>query len=155
MTNFIADPNARTLLRVDTLLVLGLLLMSNYTSVLRLGRKVYATPEDYALNRMALPSAAHLASSSDPDEPIARARRIHRNHLENVLPFLVLSVLYALTEPGHALFAGLLWAFLALRVMYTVFYLRSMQPHRTIAYTVGALLQFSIAVLTLLATLAA
>ncbi|MEI9952965.1 MAG: MAPEG family protein [Pseudomonadota bacterium] len=154
MTNFIDDPNARTLLQVDTLLVLGLMLMSNYTSVLRLRRKVYATPEDYTLSRVALPSAGE-SSSSGLCDPIARARRIHQNHLENVLPFLVLSLLYALTEPGHALFAGLLWAFFAVRVTYTIFYVRSMQPHRTIAYTVGALLQFSIAVLTLVATLAA
>jgi glutathione S-transferase len=155
MTKLITDPNVRTLLQVDTLLVLGLMLMSNYTSVLRLSRKVYATPEDYALNRLAVPSATiESPSSAELGDPIARSRRIHRNHLENVLPFLVLSVLYALTEPGHALFAGLLWAFLALRVIYTVFYVRGMQPHRTIAFTVGALIFFTIAVLTLAATLA-
>lgn len=156
MIHFTAESNLRTLLQVDTLLVLGLMLMSHYTSVLRLSRKVYATPEDYALNRIALPSAATGgASSVEAADPIARSRRIHRNHLENVLPFLVLSVLYAITEPDHALFAGLLWAFLIVRVVYTVFYLRSMQPHRTIAYTVGAVLQLTMAVLTLVAALAA
>jgi len=155
MTKLIADPNVRTLLQVDTLLVLGLMLMSNYTSVLRLSRKVYATPEDYALNRLAVPSATvESTRSAELGEPIERSRRIHRNHLENVLPFLVLSVLYALTQPGHALFARLLWAFLALRVIYTVFYVRGMQPHRTIAFTVGALISFTIVVLTLAATLA-
>jgi len=147
MTNFIADANVRTLLQVDTLLAIGVMSMSSYTSVLRLKRKVYATPEDYALNRRPLPPA--FASASDVDEPIARSRRIHRNHLENVLPFLVLSVLYALTEPEHALFAALLWTFLALRVAYTFFYGRGLQPYRTIAYTLGAVIQFTLALLTL------
>ena len=151
MTTFTADANVRTLLQVDTLLIIGVMSMSSYTSVLRLRRKVYATPEDYALNRMPLPRTGTLAANID--EPIARSRRIHRNHLENVLPFLVLSALYALTQPEPALFAGLLWGFLALRVAYTVFYSRSLQPHRTIAYTLGAVIQFTIALLTLIATL--
>jgi uncharacterized MAPEG superfamily protein len=150
MTNFITDANVRTLLQVDTLLTIGVMSMSNYTSVLRISRKIYATPEDYALNPTAGPGAVALAPAVD--DPIARSRRIHRNHLENVLPFLVLSALYTLTQPGHALFAGLLWAFLVVRVAYTVFYGRSMQPHRTIAYALGAVIQFTIAVLTLAAT---
>src|SRR6478735_7082090 len=152
MNHFIGDANLRTLLEVDTLLVLGLMCMSTYTSVLRLSSKVYATPEDYALNRAALPSAA-LAPNAD--DPIQRSRRIHLNQMENVLPFLVLSLLYALTEPGHGLFAALLWGFLALRVVYTVFYLRSLQPHRTIAYTLAMVIQCSIALLTLVAALSA
>ncbi|HYQ41971.1 MAG TPA: MAPEG family protein [Polyangiaceae bacterium] len=146
MTHFIADANLRTLLQVDTLLVLGLMSMSNYTSVLRLTRKVYATPEDYALFRR-----TSTAGALDSGDPIERSRRIHRNHLENVLPFIALSGLYALTEPEHALFASLLWAFLALRVSYTVFYSRAMQPHRTVAYTLAAVIQFSIASFTLFA----
>jgi glutathione S-transferase len=147
MSNYIADPNVRTLLQVDTLLVLGVMAMSNYTSLLRLRRKVYATPEDYALNRMALPKGVSLAS--DGDDPIARSRRIHRNHLENVLPFLVQSGLYVLTGPGHVLFAGFLWTYLGLRVVYTLFYSHGLQPHRTIAYTLGAVIQFTVALLTL------
>jgi glutathione S-transferase len=156
MTNLVSDPNVRTLLQVDTLLVLGLMLMSSHTSLLRLRRKVYATAEDYALNGIALPGASPEApGSSELSDPIARSRRVHRNHLENVLPFLVLSALYALTAPGHALFAGLLWSFVAVRLTYTVFYLRSKQPHRTIAFAVGVVLQLTIAVLTLVATLTA
>jgi uncharacterized MAPEG superfamily protein len=155
MTNLIVEPNLRTLLQVDTLLVLGLMLMAGHTSVLRLTRKVYATPEDYALNGIELPRAdAHSPGSSGLSDPIARSRRVHQNHLENVLPFLVLSVLYAFTDPSHALFAGLLWTFLAVRVVYTLCYLRSWQPHRTIAYVVGAVIQATVAILTLVATVA-
>ncbi len=152
MKNFIADANVRTLLEVDTLLVVGLMLMTGYTTLARYGAKVYATPEDYALNGRALPAEPVVSALA---APVARARRIHRNHLENVLPFLVLSALYAVTEPEHALFAALLWSFLALRVFYTLFYARSMQPHRTIAFSLGVLIQSIIAVLTLIAAFSA
>ncbi|HET7545470.1 MAG TPA: MAPEG family protein [Polyangiaceae bacterium] len=155
MNQFVADANVRTLLQVDTLLVMGLMSMTGYTSLLRLTGKVYATAEDYAWNGRALPAAGAEPASAALSDPIARVRRIHLNHLENVLPFLVLSTLYALTEPAHALFAGLLWAFFATRVFYTLFYSRSMQPHRTITFSLGIAIQVGIAVLTLLASFAA
>jgi uncharacterized MAPEG superfamily protein len=154
MIHLMDDANVRTLIRVDTLLALLLISMSNHTSVLRLRRRVYATPEDYALARVEVPSALISLSSPALGDPIERSRRVHRNHLENVLPFLVLSVLYALTAPGHALFAGLLWSFLAVRVIYTACYLRGLQPHRTIAYTLGVMIQVTVALLALAATLA-
>ena len=67
------------------------------------------------------------------------------------MPALVMSALYAVTRPAHATFAALLWSFLVVRVVYTVSYARGLQPHRTIAYTVGALLEFAMVVLTLVA----
>jgi hypothetical protein len=45
------------------------------------------------------------------------------------------------------------WGFLAARVLHTVFCARAMQPHRTIPYTVGALIMFAMALPTLRATL--
>lgn len=85
------------------------------------------------------------------DDPIARSRRIHQNHIENVVPFLILSALYAITQPAHVTFASLLWTFLVARVIYTVAYARGLQPHRTLSYTVAALAQFAVVVLTLVA----
>ena len=151
MADFLADPNCRTLLQVDTLLILLLMSMSNYTSVLRITRKIFANPEDYAQKRLAAPEPS--STPSEGHELVARSRRIHHNHLENVLPFLVLSLLYALTQPGHALFAGLLWSFLIARVIYTGFYVFRLQPHRATAYGVGLVVQGVIAILTLVATL--
>lgn len=152
MTFFIADPNLRTLVQVDTLLILVLMSTSNYTSLLRVTRSVYANPEDYAQKGLPLPAPS--SASLETETSVARSRRLHLNHLENVLPFLLLSLLYALTQPGNALFAGLLWSFLIARVIYSIFYAFGLQPHRTIAYTAGLLIQTAIAILTLVATLA-
>jgi glutathione S-transferase len=152
MIDLIADPNVRTLVQVDTLLIMGLILMSNHTSVLRVTRKVYANPEDYLQKRLAVPEPSSVPGEGA--DSVARSRRIHLNHLENVLPFLTLSLLYALTQPAHALFAGLLWSYLIARSIYTGFYATGLQPHRTVAYAVGLVVQSAIALLTLVATLA-
>jgi glutathione S-transferase len=144
MPEITLDPNFRTLVQVDVVLVIWLMTMGNYTSLLRLRRKVYATPEDYKFN--------HVIPIAPADDDVERSRRMHLNHLENVLPFLVLSVLYAATRPSHATFEWLMWGFLAARILYTVFYARAMQPHRTIAFTIGAVLMFVMALLTLRST---
>jgi len=135
--------NLRLLVIVDMLLVWKMLVVANYTALLRIRRKVYATPEDYAINRM-------QPTQHQSDETIERARRAHRNDLENILPFIAVSALFAATAPAHAVLAGYLWAFLGLRVLYSVFYLRSLQPHRTIAFTLGALVLFGMSVHALL-----
>jgi len=67
-------------------------LRNNYTSLLRLRRKVYATPEDYELNR--------VTPAVSADDEVERSRRLHQNHLENVPAFLVLSLLYAAVDRG-------------------------------------------------------
>ena len=143
MPELLADPNVRLLALVDLLLVLKMVALGNYTSFLRLRRQVYATPEDYAL-RAATPPGR-------PDADIERVRRAHRNDLENILPFFVVSFLYVLTRPSYAAAATYLWGFLAARVLHSIFYIRSAQPHRTIAFAVGAVLMFVMLLSTLLA----
>jgi uncharacterized MAPEG superfamily protein len=130
----LADPNVRLLALVDLLLVLKMLVMGNYTSFLRLRRNVFATPEDYALRATTPPVGL--------DEDIERVRRAHRNDLENILPFFVVSFIYLLTGPSHLALSVYLWGFLGARTLHSVFYIRGIQPHRTIAFTVGAALLF-------------
>ena len=145
MPELLADPNVRMLAIVDLLLVLKMIALGNYTSFLRLRRRVYATPEDYAL-RAAMPAAG-------PDEDIERVRRAHRNDLENILLFFVVSFFYVLTRPSRGAAAIYLWGFLAARVLHSIFYIRSAQPHRTIAFTVGAVLLFVMLLSTLVAVI--
>lgn len=135
--------NVRTLILVNVLLVWKLMLASNITSGIRMSRKVFANPEDYVAQRM--------SPSTQGDAAVDRSRRAHQNDLENILPFMPLSLLYVLTSPPHALFASLSWGFLAARVLYTVFYLRGMQPWRSIAFGVGMLSAFAMGVLSLIA----
>jgi uncharacterized MAPEG superfamily protein len=143
MRLLLLDDNVRTLVLVNVLLVFKLLSGGNLTSILRVTRKVYANPEDYALNRM--------APSTQGDAQVERSRRAHQNDLENILPFIPLSLLYAVTSPSHALFASLLWGFFGARVLYTIVYLRGLQPLRSIAFGLGMLITFAVGVLCLVA----
>src|SRR5206468_5485681 len=99
--------------------------------------------EDYALRAATPPARA--------DEDIERVRRAHRNDLENILPFFVLSFLYVLTKPSYGAAAIYFWGFLAARVLHSIFYIRGAQPHRTIAFAVGAVLMFVMLLRTLVA----
>ena len=143
----LANPALRLFAIVSLILVLKMAAVGVYTSTLRIGRKVFATPEDYALQGM------QAKAVSDPD--IERIRRAHQNDLENILPFFVVGFFFALTHPP--LFAAeiFLIGFALARILHSVFYIRSMQPHRTIAFTAGSVLSAVMLVWTLVALLRA
>lgn len=114
------------------LLVLKMMALAVYTSSLRMRKNVYASPEDYSFQGK--------SPSGRSDAQIERARRAHRNDLENVLPFLAVGPLYVLSGASAAgawiCFVG----FTAARILHTLFYLREAMPHRTLAYVAGFLL---------------
>ena len=141
--DLLAAPAVRLYAVVALLLVLKMVAVGFYTSAVRIRRRVFATPEDYALR--------NLAPAGVPDEDVERVRRAHRNDLENVLPFLVVGLLYALTGPSLAAARIYLIGFLVARTLHSVFYIRATQPHRTIAFTVGMVLMLAMLVTTLVA----
>jgi glutathione S-transferase len=143
VAELLADSNVRLLALVDLLLVLMMMTVGNYTSLLRIRHKVFAAAEDYGRR----PSS----NLQGPDEVVERVRRVHLNHLENVLPFIVVSLFYVLTRPSYAALSVFLWGFLLARVSYSVFYLRALQPHRTIAFGLAMGLMFAMIVSTLIA----
>src|SRR5436190_1345869 len=102
------DPVVRLYVTVYLLLVLKMAAVGTYTSILRLGRRVYATPEDYAFQG--------LARKTTVDEDVERVRRAHRNDLENILPFFVVGFCYLLTGPSWNVAAVYLIGYLVARV---------------------------------------
>jgi uncharacterized MAPEG superfamily protein len=143
MPHGLADPVVRLYVVVYLLLVLKMAAVGTYTSVLRIGRKVYATPEDYALQG--------LAARTTRDEDIDRVRRAHQNDLENILPFFVVGFLYLLTGPSYGAASVYLIGYLVARTLHTLFYIASLQPYRTIAFTLGGLFTLGMIVQTLVA----
>jgi glutathione S-transferase len=128
-------PALRLLGFVYLVLVLKMVAVGSYTSYVRIRRGHYATPEDFALQGLAPVTAR--------DEDIERARRAHRNDLENVLPFFGAALLYALTQPSMAWARIYFVGFATARVLHSVFYIRQQQPHRTIAFTVAIVLMMA------------
>jgi uncharacterized MAPEG superfamily protein len=133
MTDLLANPAFRLFAICYLVLALKMMALGAYTSVLRIRRRVYATSEDYRLQG--------VEPKGRSDEDIERARRAHRNDLENILPFLGVGLVYALTNPTAVAAAVTLIGFTAARVLHTVFYVLSLQPHRTIAFTIGFVLE--------------
>ncbi|MBI4516334.1 MAG: MAPEG family protein [Deltaproteobacteria bacterium] len=130
---------------VYLILVLKMIAVGSYTSSIRLRRGVYATPEDYELQGRTPPAL--------PDEDIERARRAHRNDLENILPFFGAALFYALTQPSMFMTRVYFWGFCLARICHSVFYIRHRQPHRTIAFSVGLILMVLMVLSTLISLL--
>ncbi|MBK7972327.1 MAG: MAPEG family protein [Deltaproteobacteria bacterium] len=128
MDLFRAYPALATLGLVTCVLVLKMLAVGLATTYHRMRLKRFATAEDLAL----VPGA-----STERHDDIERARRAHRNDLENIPPFLWVAFFFALTRPPAAAAAIYFWGFTGARIAHSVFYLASVQPFRTLSYTVG------------------
>ena len=143
----LANPALRLFAIVSLILVLKMAAVGLYTSPMRIGRKVFATPEDYALQGL------QTRAASDPD--IERVRRAHQNDLENILPFFLVGFFFALTHPPLLAAEVFFIGFAVARILHSLFYIRAMQPHRTIAFTAGSVLSAVMLVWTLVAFLRA
>jgi len=138
------NPALQLLGVVYLVLVLKMVAVGSYTSMIRIRRGVYATPEDYQLQGLP-PKAA--------DEDVERARRAHRNDLENILPFFGAAFFYALTQPSMFMARIYFVGFATARVLHSVFYIRQQQPQRTIAFSIGLLLMLLMVISTLISFL--
>ena len=116
-----------------------------YTSILRIRHRVFATPEDYRFQG--------LSPEAQTREDIERARRAHRNDLENILPFFGVGLLYAFTGPSTTAAAIYYFGFAAARIAHSICYIAELQPHRTIAFGIGLVLMLVMTLSTLIALL--
>jgi uncharacterized MAPEG superfamily protein len=121
-----------------------LLLLAFWTGTVRALRKQYVNPEDAKLNK---------AEQGDEHEDVLRTKRAHQNALENAVPFFVIGALYVATGATKSGAQIYCYTFLAMRVLHSVFYLRSMQPFRTISFAIGALAVLGMAVHVIRASL--
>lgn len=77
-------------------------------------------------------------SESDPPN-VARILRAHRNAEATIYPFLLLGLLFLLSE-GSAAFAIPVFAiFVVARLVHSIAYLKGLQPWRTIAFAASLL----------------
>jgi glutathione S-transferase len=92
---------------------------------------VFTNPED------AKTFGAEVASEEHPT--VQRASKAWGNDLENIPMFLIVAWVYVFASLAVVPFVIYCLVFMVARVCHTVFYLNAIQPARTIAYTVGAL----------------
>lgn len=145
METLLANPAVRLFGITYLILVLKMVAVGAYTSSIRIRKNVYATPEDYRFRR--------LAPRAGADEDVERARRAHQNDLENILPYFGVGLLYALTNPSPVAARVFFIGYTAARVLHSMFYILSWQPHRTVAFTIALLLMLAMLASTLIALL--
>ncbi|KAK9525357.1 hypothetical protein VZT92_016072 [Zoarces viviparus] len=121
------------------IVILKMSLMAPMTAFFRFSRGAFANEEDVALK----PSEERKKLlRSHPD--VERVRRCHQNDLENIVPFVLVGLLYALTGPE--LSAALLHfrVFAGSRIFHTIAYVGALpQPSRALSWMIGFLVTIS------------
>ena len=115
------------------LLVLKMIGVGHIVGITRIRRQAVLNPEDVDAFRTSEPAR----SEEHPD--IARGLRAHRNDLESTLPFLAIGLPYLMTNPSASLASGLFIAFTLFRWVFSFFYLRAIQPWRSLSFIAGEL----------------
>ncbi|KAJ8924267.1 hypothetical protein NQ315_007059 [Exocentrus adspersus] len=110
-------------------LVLKMMFIAVFTGMTRSKTKTFANPED----------AAYRQGKVKQDDNVERVRRAHLNDVENIPIFLVVSLVYILTNPSYFLATLLIRAFTLARIIHTVVYAVVVipQPARALSWSVG------------------
>lgn len=137
MLTFADSPVLKLYALVASLLAVHMLLLALWTGTVRAMRKTFVNPEDAKLNK---------AAQADQDHPdVLRVKRAHQNAIENVLPFLAIGLVYALSGASKTGAQAYFFTFLGARVLHSIFYLWGRQPFRTMMFALGVLCMFGMA----------
>lgn len=130
--DLLAQPAVRVFAFWYLILALKMLMLIFRTSATRMRLSSFASPEDYAAV-----GASPQGGATIPDERIERVRRALLNDLENILPFFGVGLIYALSGPSLGMARLLIGGFALSRIAHTIFYVRGLQPHRSVAFMLG------------------
>ncbi|NXK54756.1 MGST1 transferase, partial [Chauna torquata] len=142
LTQLIDNEVLRAYATYATIVLIKMMLMSLITTYLRITRKAFANSEDIASFGKGESAKKYVRTDAD----VERVRRGHLNDLENIVPFLGIGLLYALSGPD--LSAALLHfrIFTAARIIHTVAYLVPFpQPSRGLSWAGGYAVTISMA----------
>lgn len=127
-----------SLVKYGGIVALKVILMSPLTTLLRMAKNSYRTEEDYRSLVGVTDKDKIKRLLADKDPHVERVRAAHRNDLENVVPFFIVSALYLATKPDPATATMLFQAFAAFRIAHTVVYLaKAPQPARFLCFGGG------------------
>jgi glutathione S-transferase len=123
-----------------------MLALSTVQALARTGAKSFPNPEDARFFGASAPAADELPI-------VKRAAAAWRNDLENIPIFLFLAMIYVTLgcspERAYIYFT----IFVVARILHTIFYLRGLQPWRTLSYALGIAICFALSIDILIAVL--
>lgn len=129
MTSLAAQPAFVAYVISAIILSLNLLLLWAYSGVVR--GKAKSTPNEEDAKTIKL-------SVTEPPE-IARVLRAHANAMANIVPFLVLALVYVLAGGSVTSAEVIFGVFTAARIAHSFAYLGGKQPWRSLSFGIGAL----------------
>uniref|UniRef100_A0A663EAG0 Microsomal glutathione S-transferase 1 n=3 Tax=Accipitrinae TaxID=8955 RepID=A0A663EAG0_AQUCH len=134
LTQLIDNEVFRAYATYTVIILLKMMLMSLITAYFRITRKAFVNPEDTAVFGKGESAKKNLRT--DPD--VERVRRGHLNDLENIVPFLGIGLLYALSGPELSTALLHFRIFAGARIVHTFAYLIPLpQPSRGLSWAVG------------------
>lgn len=146
MTALSQDPVLQAYALSASVIAFSLYALGFLTAKTRADRRVVVNSEDAGINR-----GAQVAEHEHAD--VLRIKRAHLNALENAVPFFALGLLYTMSAPSPTLARALFGAFVVARLLHAVFYLKAIQPFRTLTFVTGALINLALFVQIVLAAL--
>jgi uncharacterized MAPEG superfamily protein len=117
---------------------LNLVGLANATALTRARANEVINPEDKKLN-----SKASVVFDEGNDRT-ARYRRAHRNALENTPLFMITALVLTLMGASATVGAALFYPYVGLRILHSVCYVKQIQPFRTAAFALAALVQVAV-----------
>ncbi|XP_017016925.2 microsomal glutathione S-transferase 1 isoform X1 [Drosophila kikkawai] len=129
-----------------TVLVAKMLLMSLLTALQRFRYKIFPNEEDLFFKNLEV-------QFDDPH--VERVRRAHRNDMENILPYFIMSLIYISTNPNADVACNLFRVASVARIVHTLVYAvyPVPQPSRIIAFATMLCITFYMAAVVALRTL--
>lgn len=123
-----------------TVIALGLNLvgLANATAISRSQAKEVINPEDLR------PGQALKVVYEEGNDRTARYQRAHRNALENTPMFMITAFVLTLMGVSGTIAAALFYPYAALRILHSVFYVRGVQPFRSLAFVLALLIQVTV-----------
>jgi uncharacterized MAPEG superfamily protein len=145
MPQMMNDPAFRAYSIACSILVFKMFAVALMTAATRSRLKQFLNPED-----------ARVLGGADvaQEHPeVQRMLRMHRNDLENILPFFTVGLIFVLM--GVSAFGAQVYCytFTGARIVHTVTYLARLQPWRTMAFVLGLVCMVGMLVQILIAAL--
>lgn len=138
MPHMMNDAAFRAYAIACSILALKMLATALLTGYTRTRHKRFLNPEDASV----LGGAA--ATEEHPD--VQRIMRMHRNDVENILPFYTLGLIFVLMGAPAWGAEWYFYTFTAARIVHSITYVAQLQPWRTIAFMIGVLCLFGMIV---------
>ncbi|NXX50758.1 MGST1 transferase, partial [Tricholaema leucomelas] len=142
LTQLLDNEAFRAYATYATIVLLKMMLMSLITAYFRVTRKAFVNPEDAASLGKGESAKKYLRT----DQDVERVRRGHLNDLENIVPFLGIGLLYALSGPDLSTALMHFRIFAGARILHTFAYLIPLpQPSRGLSWAIGYAVTVSMA----------